>query len=71
MISKELIFKVHEAEEGGYWTRALGFDIITQADTWEELKANIREAIEVYFDENEEHPQIVRLHFVRDEVFAL
>jgi len=71
MISKELIFEVHEAEEGGYWTRALGFDIITQADTWEELKANIREAIEVYFDENEEHPQIVRLHFVRDEVFAL
>ena len=56
MISKELIFEVHEAEEGGFWTRALGFDIFTQGDTWEELKANIREAIEVYFDEDEEHP---------------
>ncbi len=71
MKRSELIFEVNEAEEGGYNARSLGHDIFTQADTWDELKANIREAIECFFDDDEEHPRIVRLHFVRDEVFAL
>jgi predicted RNase H-like HicB family nuclease len=71
MEQTELIFEVHEADEGGYWARALGESIFTQADTWEELRANVREATECHFDVPEERPRIVRLHLVRDEVFAL
>ena len=67
----EIIFEIHEAEEGGYWARSLGHGIFTEAETWEELKDNIRDAIECTFGEDEERPRIVRLHFVRDEVFAL
>ena len=70
-MASEIIFEVHEAEEGGYWCRALGYDIFTQAETWDELKDNIRDAISCAFDDGEEHPTIVRLHYVRDEVFAL
>src|SRR5512141_2622504 len=33
----ELIFEVHDAEEGAYCARALGHAIFTQAETWEEL----------------------------------
>lgn len=69
--SEEIIFEIHEAEEGGYWARALGPDIFTQAETWEELKQNVRESIECHFEHPNERPKIVRLHFVRDEVFAL
>jgi len=67
----EIIFEIHEAEEGGYWARSLGYGIFTEGETWEELKQNIRDAIACTFDGGEDHPRIVRLHFVRDEVFAL
>lgn len=46
----ELIFEVREAEEGGYWARALGADIFAQADTWEELRANVQDAVRVHFE---------------------
>ena len=36
----ELIFEIRDAEEGGYWARALGHDIFTQGDAWDDLRAN-------------------------------
>jgi predicted RNase H-like HicB family nuclease len=71
MKNSEIIFEVHEAEEGGFWAKCLSHDIFTQADTWEELKENVRDAISCSFGEDDECPNIVRLHFTRDEVFAL
>jgi hypothetical protein len=41
----ELIFEVRDAEEGGYCARALGHGIFTEAETWEELRENVLEAI--------------------------
>ena len=69
MAPKEIIFMVEEAEEGGYDAHALGADIFTQADDLEELRAMVREAVEVHF-EDEDRPQIIHLHFVRDEVLV-
>jgi predicted RNase H-like HicB family nuclease len=66
----EIIFEVREAEEGGYCARALGCSIFTEADTMEELRRNVREATDCYFDETMEAPKVIRLHFVRDEVLA-
>ncbi|MCY3941001.1 MAG: type II toxin-antitoxin system HicB family antitoxin [Gammaproteobacteria bacterium] len=38
---------VHEAEEGGYWAEVPAVPgCVTQADTLEELRKNIHEAIE-------------------------
>lgn len=65
----ELIFVVDEAPEGGYTARALGESIFTQAETIEELRANVREATESHFGEGAA-PKIIRLHFVREEVLA-
>jgi predicted RNase H-like HicB family nuclease len=40
---------IHEADEGGYWAKVPSLPgVYTQAETLEELKANLREAIEVY-----------------------
>lgn len=65
----ELIFFVEEAPEGGYIARALGQSIFTEADTLEELRANIREAVECHYDDGQA-PTVLRLHFVRDEVLV-
>lgn len=69
MKSIEIIFEVHEAEERGYWASALGHKIVTEGDTWDVLRENIREAVDCHFDE-ESKPKVIRLHFVRDEVIA-
>jgi predicted RNase H-like HicB family nuclease len=67
----EIIFEVREAEEGGFWARALGHSIFTQAETWDELRRMVKEAVGCHFEADApERPGIIRLHFVRDEVLA-
>ena len=66
---KEIIFLVEEAPEGGYIARALGHSIFTEADTWDELKAAIRDAVECHFEELE-LPDLIRMHVVREEVMV-
>jgi predicted RNase H-like HicB family nuclease len=58
----EILFVVEEAAEGGYVARGIGADIITEGATLDELRANVREAIECHFDEAS-GPRLVRLHF--------
>jgi hypothetical protein len=68
---KEIIFEVSEDEsEGGYNAKALGHSIFTQADSWDELKQNVREAVLCHFDEGKA-PPVIRLHRVVDEVLSL
>ncbi|HEY1107129.1 MAG TPA: hypothetical protein VGE76_00810 [Opitutaceae bacterium] len=65
----ELVFSVTQEGDGGFVAEALGESIITQADTWEELRTNVREAVAAfYFDRPA--PKSLRLHMVRDEVLA-
>ena len=65
----ELVFEITQESDGGFVAEALGESIITQADTWEELRANVREAVHAfYFDRPA--PSRLRLHLVRDEVIA-
>ena len=66
----EVIFIVEDSPEGGYIARALGPSIFTEADDWQELQANVRDAVNCHFEEGQA-PRLVRLHFVREEVFAL
>lgn len=67
----EIIFDVREDEvDGGYTASALGVGIHTQGETLEELRANVKEAVDCYFDETMGAPKVIRLHFVRDEVLA-
>lgn len=65
----ELVFEITQEADGGFVAEALGESIITQADTWEELRANVREAVKAfYFDRTA--PKVLRLHLVRDEILA-
>lgn len=63
----EIIFVVEEAPEGGFTARALGHSVFTEADDLDALRTNVRDAIDCHFDDAG-RPQIIRLHFVREEV---
>ena len=66
-MAKEVLFLVKDADEGGYIARALGYSIFTEADSWEDLKSAIRDAVHCHFNE-EELPDLIRLHSVREEI---
>ena len=71
MAGTEIIFEVHEDEvDGGYTANALGYGIHTEGDSLEEIRRNVREAVDCYFDGAMSRPKLIRLHIVRDEVFA-
>ncbi len=65
----EIVFSVTQ-ESGGYVAECLTHDIVTQADSWDELRANVREAVGAYFFD-QSLPSAVRLHLVRDELLAV
>ena len=66
----ELVFAVTQEGDGGYVAECLGEDIFTQGDTWDELRANVKEAVEAFYFDSQP-PRRVRLHLVRDEVVAM
>ncbi len=69
-MSTEIIFQVTDAEEGGYVASAIGHGIHTQAETVEQLRTMVRDAVACYFTDPSTAPKVIRLHFVRDEVLA-
>lgn len=66
----EIIFIVEDALEGGFTAKALQESIFTEAETFDQLKTNIKEAVECHF-EDAEMPKIIRLHHVKEELIAI
>ena len=67
---KEIVFLIEDSAEGGYEAHALGHSIFTEAESLDEIKEMIRDAVRCHFEESDT-PQVVRLHYVRDEVIAI
>ena len=67
---EEIIFVVEESDEGGYIAKALGESIVTEADSMDELKSAVKDAVHCHFDNDLLRPKMIRLHLVKDEVFA-
>ncbi|MCY3997577.1 MAG: hypothetical protein OXF07_15690 [Rhodobacter sp.] len=71
MSGTEIFFEVSEDElDGGYSASAVGLGIHTQGDTMDDIRRNVREAVDCYFDDGMVRPRLIRLHFVRDEILA-
>ncbi|HEX5123162.1 MAG TPA: hypothetical protein VFV97_07930 [Rhodanobacteraceae bacterium] len=66
----EVVFSITQEADGGYVAEGLGYDIVTEADDWESLRANVTEAVSAYFFDQPK-PSSIRLHLVRDEVLAV
>jgi hypothetical protein len=66
----EIVFLVEDDPERGYTARAVGQDIFTQAESLPELKQAIKDSVICHF-EQDQAPEFVHLHIVRDETFTL
>jgi predicted RNase H-like HicB family nuclease len=66
----EIVFEITQDADGGYVAECLTESIVTQADSWDELRSNVREAVAAYYFDQAEKPSKIRLHLVRDEILA-
>ena len=63
----EFVFEVTQEADGGFVAECLTEAIFAQADTWDQLRAEVLDAVNAYcFDRQK--PSSVRLHLVRNEV---
>jgi hypothetical protein len=67
----ELIFGVRDAEKGGFCAKALGYAIFSEAESWEESRANVLEAAALHFEDGPVQPRLVQLHYVKDELIPV
>ena len=64
----ELVFEITREADGGFTGECLTEGIFTQANSWEELRSNVREAVAAFYFDRPQQPFAVRLHLVRGEV---
>jgi len=69
-MNAEVVFEVTQEEDGGYVAECLTQPIVTQGETWEELRRNVQEAVCAFFFDREA-PKTVRLRLIRDEMLAV
>jgi predicted RNase H-like HicB family nuclease len=65
----ELVFEVTQEADGGFYAECLTESIFTQGDSWEQLRANVKEAVSAFFFD-QPRPARIRLRLVRDEVLV-
>ncbi len=66
----EIVFEVTQEADGGFVAECLTESIFTQADHWEELRRNVKEAVAAFYFDHPQPPSAIRLHLVRDEILA-
>jgi hypothetical protein len=52
MSETEIIFLVEDSDEGGYEAKALGYSIFTEAESLDDLKKNIKDAVHCHFEDD-------------------
>ena len=56
----EIVFEVTQEGDGGYCAECLTESIVTEGNTWDELRANVREAVRGYYFDQPEKRVTVR-----------
>ena len=62
-MNQEILFIVEESQEGGCLAKSIEHSIYTEADTLEELRIMIKDAVECNFEETES-PKLTNLHII-------
>lgn len=63
-------FIIDEIFTGGFIAKAMGVSILTEAESYEQIKEKIKKAVHCHF-EGAELPKVIKLHFVKEEIISL
>ena len=68
----DLVFEVIQEADGGFCAECLTDNMVTEGNTWDELRTNVREVVKAfYFDQPDSIPATIRLHLVHDEILSV
>jgi len=70
VVSQKIKFDVYESSNGVYDARALNGDIVTEANSVEELKDAVRKAVNEYYGKGDK-PPLIHLCIMREEIIFL
>ena len=65
----DIVFEVTEEHDGGFTAECLTDPIFTQADSWEQLRCEVRDAVSAYYFDGPK-PLQIRLQLVRNEILS-
>jgi len=65
-----IVIEVTQEEDGGFVAEGLTEAIFTEGDNWEQLKENVREAVQGYYFDQPSLPNI-KLRLVKDEMLVI
>ena len=65
----DLVFEVTEDPRGGFVAECVGEDIVTQAETWAELRESVLESVRAHFFDSAP-PERIHLRFTRSEIVS-
>ena len=60
----EIVFDFTQEADGGFAAECLTEAIFTEADTWEELRRNVREAVAAFYFDRPQSPATIRLELI-------
>lgn len=66
---KEIIFLVEDEQDGGYIAKAMGESIFTQADSIQELRELIKDAVHCHYPDEQNRPQLI-LQYIKKPVMS-
>jgi predicted RNase H-like HicB family nuclease len=69
-MNRDLVFEISQ-ENGGFVAECLTEPIVTQGNTWHELRDSVAEAARGYYFDSTATPVRVRLHWVKDDFVVL
>lgn len=70
-VMSEVVFDVTREDLGGYAAECPSENLSVMGQSWEELRGNVKSAVEKHFQDGGVKPTAIRLHLVRDEVISL
>lgn len=61
---------IQDKVDGGGSTHSLGHSILTGGGPLDDMRRNVRDAIDCHLGETMQRSSVIRLHFVRDEIVS-
>ena len=70
LMREEIMFLAEETPEGEFIASAIGYQIVVEANTFDDLKHAVQEAVRSYF-KHPPYPRLIRLNICKEELLTV
>ena len=70
LMREEIMFLAEETSEGSFVASAIGYQIVVEANTFEDLKHSVQKAVRSFFTQPP-YPRLIRLNICKEELIQV